>query len=322
MMTVEQAARFFTRGVFAAGFVALCVAPPLAVAAAGADAVAQAAWQAEIAKAPAPSEGCYEATFPSLQWAAVSCIVAPERPYVPRTGTLRGDTVGDGHDYAAGVTGLMSSATGSFPVVTGVKSETDGGANRYSIQLNSNFMNTAVCNGHPNCLAWLQFVYSSGERAAFMQTWLINWNASCPAGWFSFSPDCYRNSAGVAVPQEAIKKLKKMQMNGSAVAGGNDVLVFTVGKKAYRTQGSDSVVDLASGWNASEFNIIGDGGGSQANFNTGSSMSVKIQVNNGTSNTPTCESNAGTTGETNNLNLGACTATGGAAPFIQFTQSN
>jgi hypothetical protein len=183
-------------------------------------------------------------------------------------------------------------------------------------------MNTAVCSGHSGCQAWQQYVYSSGERAAFMQTWLINWNATCPAGWFTFSNDCYRNSSAVNVPQEAIKKLKKMQMNGTATANANDVLTFTVGTTAYRTQGSDSVVDLASGWNASEFNIIGDGGGSEAVFNSGSSITVKIQVNNGTSNAPTCESNAGTTGETNNLNLGACTATGGAAPFIQFTESN
>ena len=322
-MTVEQAMRFLTRGALAAGFVSLCIAPPLAAAADDEAAAAEAAWQVEIAKTPAPAEGCYEADFPNLQWAAVACTVAPARPFVPRTGTLRGDTVGDGHDYAAGVTsGLIASATGSFPMVKGVTSETDGGANRYSIQLNSNFMNTAVCNGHSGCLAWLQYVYSSGERAAFMQTWLINWNAACPGGWFTFSNDCYRNSAAVSVPQEPIKKLKKMQMNGTATANGNDVLVFTVGKKAYRTQGSDTVVDLASGWNASEFNIIGDGGGSQANFNSGSKMTVEIQVNNGTGNAPVCQSDAGTTGETNNLNLGSCTANGGATPNIQFTQSN
>ena len=81
-------------------------------------------------------------------------------------------------------------------------------------------------------------------------------------------------------------------------------------------------MDLASGWNQSEFNIIGDGGGSQANFNAGSHLTVMIAVDNGTSATPTCAVNAGTTGETNNLNLGACSGTGGASPFIQFTESN
>src|SRR5262249_54066592 len=148
------------------------------------------------------------------------------RPYVPRTGTSGAQTVGDGHDYAASVTGLLTSATGSFPKVKGVTSETDGGANRYSIQLNSNFMTTAVCNGHPNCLSWEQFVYSSGEHAAFMQYWLIRWNASCPTGWFTFSNDCYKNSAAVGVPQLPITKLKKMSLSGSAALNGSDVLTF------------------------------------------------------------------------------------------------
>jgi hypothetical protein len=47
-----------------------------------------------------------------------------------------------------------------------------------------------------------------------------------------------------------------------------------------------------------------------------------VQVNDGSTNAPTCLANAGTTGETNNLNLGPCTATGGTAPYIQFTESN
>ena len=37
---------------------------------------------------------------------------------------------------------------------------------------------------------------------------------------------------------------------------------------------------------------------------------------------PKCLSNAGTTGETNNLNLGACKAKAGDTPLISFTESN
>jgi hypothetical protein len=72
----------------------------------------------------------------------------------------------------------------------------------------------------------------------------------------------------------------------------------------------------------SEFNIIGDGGGPGASFNTGSKVTVKVAVTNGTKNAPKCASNAGTTAETNNLNLGTCTGTAGAAPYIKFTESN
>jgi hypothetical protein len=321
MATFEHGRRFMGRCAIATGFAAMCLGLPQA-AAAQEEAALETAWRTAIAHTPLPSEGCFQAEYPDVVWTPVACVEAPRRAYVPRSAAARSETVGDGNDYAAGVTGLLTSATGSFPKVKGVTSEMDGGANVYSIQLNSNFMTTAVCNGHPNCLSWEQFVYSSSEHAAFMQYWLINWNATCPGGWFTFSNDCYKNSSAVRVPQIAITKLKTLSLAGSAAASGNDVLTFTHATHAYSTTGPDSVVDLATGWNASEFNIVGDGGGSQANFNAGSKLTVKVEVDNGTSAAPACLSNAGTTGETNNLNLGACQAFSGATPYIQFTESN
>jgi hypothetical protein len=156
-----------------------------------------------------------------------------------------------------------------------------------------------------------------------MQYWLIYWNTTCPSGWFSDGGgDCYTNSAAVTVPKEVIAKLNTIKISGSAVAGGLDTLVMTVGTKAYSTTGEDSVVYLATAWKESEFNIIGDGGGSEANFNTGSSITVKIAVTNGTTNAPKCASNAGTTAETNNLNLGSAPARAARRPISEFTESN
>ncbi len=309
--------------VLSAALLSLTVA---AQAADDAEALAQEAWRAAIALTNVPGAGCFEASYPSLEWNKVECVEAPNIPFRPRTGA-GSQTVGDGDDYAAEVSsGLISQTVGSFPKLTGVKTETGiEGANSYSLQLNSNFMNTAACDGAKNpakCLDWLQYVYSSDSAAAFMQYWLINWNTKCPSGWNSFSGDCYTNSAAVTVPKEKIKKLKTIKLSGSAVAGGLDTLVMTVGKKAYSTTGEDSVVDLATAWTESEFNVFGDGGGSQADFNTGSSITVEIAVTNGTTNAPTCASDAGTTGETNNLNLGSCAGEGGATPYIEFTESN
>ncbi len=144
------------------------------------------AWRAAIEQNPAPEEGCFKATYPKAEWVAVQCGTAPTRPYMPRHGR-RGFTVGNGNDYAAVTSTLTSSAVGSFPTVTGVKSETGygGAANTYSLQLNSDFMNTAGCNGSSNpssCLTWQQFVYSSSETAAFIQYWLINYGSTCPSG--------------------------------------------------------------------------------------------------------------------------------------------
>jgi hypothetical protein len=283
-------------------------------------------WREAISRTQVPAEGCFEASYPSLTWSRVECTVAPNVPYRPRSGRIS-PNAGDGTDYAAEVTsGLINTTVGSFPTDTGVKKETGLlGANDYSLQLNSNFMNTATCKGASapaKCLDWEQFVYSSGYKVAFMQYWLINWNNTCPSGWFSAGTDCYTNSNGVTVAKEAVTKLKTLKLSGAAKKGGIDTLVMTVGTKAYSTTGADSVVYLATAWKESEFNIIGDGDGSEATFNTGSSVTVNIAVTNGKTAAPKCASDSGTTAETNNLNLGSCAGTGGATPYIEFTESN
>ncbi len=287
-------------------------------------------WRAAIAHAPAPSKGCFTAVYPLTTWKKVACVAAPNRPYLPRSGGGGSQTVGDGNDYAAVTSTLTSNGVGSFPVVKRLKSETDDGLpNVYSLQLNSNFMSgDQACAGASNpsqCLGWLQYVYSSSEHSAFMQYWLIHYTGGsvhCPAGWNSFSPDCYMNSPAVFVPQEAVTDLPQMNLSGNAVNGGLDTLVYMDGANAYSTTGEDSVMFLSAGWTGSEFNIIGDGGGSQADFNVRTALTVQIDITDGTTAEPTCQAHDGTTGETNNLTLGTCKGTGGSAPYIQFTESN
>jgi hypothetical protein len=287
-----------------------------------AEAQARETWRESMVRTDVPDEGCFHASYPSTEWQKVECTAAPNRPFLPHRGAI-GFTVGDGNDYVVEVSGLMTQSVGTFPKVKGVTSETgSSGPNDYSLQLNSNFMTTAACNGHSGCLSWEQFVYSSGENAAFMQYWLIEYGDDCPSGWMSFSSSCYRNSAAASVPTEVITTLATLKLSGKAVAGGKDTLVFTAGTEAYSTTGKDSVVDLATDWKESEFNIVGDGGGSEAVFNEGSSIEVEIAVTDGSTTAPTCVKDAGTTGETNNLNLKSCKASGGTSPHILFVESN
>ncbi len=323
-MNTEFVGRFLRYGVSAAGLVGILsfssaiAAPPTD----DAEALARDNWSEAISNTEVPHEGCFMAEYPSTTWMPVGCIRAPNRPYVPKSGA-GSQTVGNGHDYAAGVSGLLTRTMGTFPVVTGVTSETDDGvSNDYSLQLNSNFMSTAACNGHSGCLSWQQFIYSSGENAVFMQYWLINYGTPCPAGWNAFSGSCYKNSAAVFAPLLPISDLSGMKVTGRATVNKSDVVMFTGAGIAYSVSGSDHVVDLATAWQQSEFNIIGDGGGSKAVFNTGSHITVRIAVTDGSSSAPTCVANGGTTGETNNLNLGTCTGTGGTGPHIQFVEHN
>ena len=292
----------------------------------------QQAWRAAIVKTPVPGSGCFTASYPLTVWRQVGCVTAPNRPYIPAAGTRGAQTTGDGNDYAAVTETLTSSAVGSFPKAKHLQSETDGGrSNVYSLQLNSNFMSAspacASAFDPAKCLAWEQFVYSSSSRAAFMQYWLIHYSGTgvhCPSGWNVYSDDCYRNSSAVGVPLQPITELPNMSISGMAVHDGIDTFVTTTATNAYTTTGNDSVVYLADGWYESEFNVVGDGGGSAADFNTGTKLTVRIDLTDGTNDKPGCAANHGTTGETNNLNLGACKAKPGKKgklPFVQFTEA-
>ncbi|MBV9991824.1 MAG: hypothetical protein JOZ72_11070 [Alphaproteobacteria bacterium] len=292
----------------------------------------QAAWRAAIAHTRTPGPGCYQAAYPLTVWHQVACTVAPTRAYIPATGTDHGaQTTGDGNDYAGVTENITLDAKGSFPRAKGLTSETGSGGrpNFYSLQLNSNFMaGNPACAGSfdaSKCLAWLQYVYSSGEHQAFMQYWLIHYaggSVHCPSGWISVSDDCFKNSPSVQVPLQPITELPNISIGGAADLGGFDTLNMTTATQGYAVSNQDSVVFLATGWHGSEFNVIGDGGGSSANFNAGTKLAVRIDLNDGTTKKPGCNANSGTTGETNNLNLGPCLARGGATPFVRLTESN
>ncbi len=334
--------------VVTAGLVSACwLQPALAGQATDAaidtEAVARDNWRDFMTHNPETAEGCFQAAYPNFLWEKTDCKVAQPRVHPVHRKPTNGATevTGNGHDYVAQAAGLITQTLGTFPAVTGVKTETGVGVaafggggilgpNEYTLQINTNFTGTtSVCAGHSGCTVWQQFIYSpdynvQGQAAVFMQYWLIGWGSSrCPSGWGSDGGgDCYRNSAYVAAPDIPITSLAKLTISGSAVAGGNDTVVFNSGTQAYSVSGKDSVADISAVWRQSEFNIVGNAGGSRANFNSGSSVTVKVALTDGSTAAPACVANAGSTGETNNLNLGTCTTASGTNPSIQFTESN
>jgi hypothetical protein len=309
------------------------------------DAAARAVWREAMSHNTESGPGCFQASYPSYVWEQTECkVVHPKlrpAPKKPTSGHL--EVTGNGDDYVIQGTGLISETVGSFPSVSDVTSEKsvgvaefgDGGIlgkNEYSLQINTDFNGTtAACAGHSGCVVWQQFVYATdyeveGEAAVFIEYWLIGWGSSnCPSGWESDGEgDCVVNSNATTAPDVAptTASLAKISLTGSAVSGGNDTVVFNNGSTAYSFTGSDSVVDIAQVWQQSEFNIVGDAGGSRADFNKGASVTVKVAVTDGSTAAPTCVADSGTTGETNNLNLGSCTTSGGSTPSIQFTESD
>jgi hypothetical protein len=285
------------------------------------------AWRKVMKANPPSSPGCFTATYPQAEWQRVQCRLPPNRPFSnpPRHGDRQEETVGDGTDYSAVVSsGAISSSEGSFNLVSDVTSETDSGSNIFSLQLNSQLFTTTACGGVVGCLGWEQFVYSSNTyNGAFIQSWLISYGPTCPVGWtYAGSDNCYHNSSIVSVPSQAITNLRQITLTGTASSGSTDAVIISTGTNLYSETQADSVVNLASAWTTSEFNVFGDGGGTTATFNTGATIVVRTSVNNGTTNSPSC-SESGTTGEKNSLTLvPPCCPIGGAVPGIIFMESS
>ena len=332
------------------------------------DAKAHEVWRDTMHQISAPGEGCFHASYPSTQWEKVQCAPAPgyrsalRRPLHLEAG--KEQTVGNGYDYVAQAPSghHFSLAAGSFPTVKDVTSEKgvgvpafgDGGilgTNEYTLQVNTNFYNSAACDGYTGCLAWQQYVLSTntpvsltsnqltGNTEVFIEYWLINYGIDdgfdiCPAGYLDAGADaqgpgddCVQNTPATRVSYGhiSITRLATLKLSGSAKSGGTDAATATFGSDAYTATVKDSYTDIASCWSQAEFNVLGNAGGSKADFNTGASLTVKIGLTDGSTGTPTCVSPAdydGTTGETNNLSLGKCTATGGSSPYIQFTEAD
>ena len=203
--------------------------------------------------------------------------------------------------------------------------------NSFSLQINSQFFSgSPTCSRSSNpssCQAWQQFVYTyenSSVGYIFMQYWLINYDATCPSGWYTYSDDCYTNSSAAQVSTVTAAQLATVQLTGSAASGGNDGVSLSRGSgQATTVTASDSKINLASHWNTTEWGVYGNGGGSQANFGANTSLEAQtaLTASSGTS-APACVSE-GFTGETNNLNLTATPALGSQpSPTIGSEQTN
>jgi hypothetical protein len=307
-----------------------------------ADAAALENWRGAIAQTQ-PGEGCFTVSYPDTIWQQVECkeLHPRVRPTIHKPGEAQ--VTGNGDDFVAESSGLTSAAIGSFPKFTGVTSEKSVGVaafggggilgpNEYSLQLNTNFGSaTAACDGSNTgkCIVWQQFIYATdyaveGEGAVFIQNWLIYWGTNaCPSGFGSDGEgDCYGNSSAVTLADIKPTKLGGVTLKGSAQAGGNDTVTVTDGGTAYSVSEPDSTLDISQVWQESEFNVVGDAGGSRADFNKPVSITVKIALTDGSTAAPKCVAKSGTTGETNNLNLGKCTATKGSSPYIEFPETN
>src|SRR5260370_34627782 len=70
--------------------------------------------------------------------------------------------------------------------------------------------------------------------------------------------------------------------------GSDSVTISTLDGGVTGAGNPDSVLNAAEGWHVAEFNVFGDGCDSQANFNSGSTTTVRFAVGNGATTAPSC----------------------------------
>ncbi len=294
-------------------------------------------WRTQIANIPVPRTGCFSASYPSTVWQATLCATAPLIPLRPSP-----LTVGNGVDEVAQAPSgkFIGSSIGSFQV-SGLTSETDSiyGANNYGLQVNSQFFTTSTTyTGGKSTTGWEQFVWINypaynSVGLGYIQYWLLGYHSAygnCPSigppggsSWMVYSGDCYANSPGVATPLEAPTNLASLSLAGFSNynAGVNDIDMFCIsGGSCYSVSITEQIVNLYLNWQYSEFNVFGVGSGSQAIFNSGTTITVTntLRDQSTTVIVPSCV-NTGYTGETNNLNLGPCSSNSNGQ--IVFTES-
>ncbi|HEX9091414.1 MAG TPA: hypothetical protein VF831_07980 [Anaerolineales bacterium] len=289
---------------------------------------------------PLQKNGCFQVTYPDMNWQEVPCTTAPTYPQLPLSNSTN-KSVGNFNSYAAQVPGTISSTTGSFDSVTGLTSETGNKfssdcssyipdvRNTFTLQLNTNVFSTTVsgCDQHPGCKGWQQFVYSNSGKL-YIQNWLIDYGPPCPKDWTSFGDDCYSGSSATSVPAQAIENLAQLSLTANVTGTMNTVILSIRNNKYWATDqlsaiSQDNVLGLAQDWDTAEFNLFGDGCSSQANFNAGTTIQVRLNIASNPMSVPTCLS-TGFTEETNNLDLRSCSSFGaaGTPAGIMFIEDN
>ena len=305
------------------------------------------AWHQLMLDSSSGLPGCFQATFPSLVWQVGKCSTP--------TGMIPANVGAQYGDEAASTTGTIGDSSGTFPSETGFTSETDNvsGSNHFSLQVDSNFFST-VCGPYFSCSGqsvqgWEQFIAQNGVLntvKVVIEYWLVNYtapgsgNSSCPSGdipdggtaWQAVQGtyDCTAFSAYYSPAPEAESPayLYDMGLGGSAnlQSSGYDSVAYCFYTSCYEVSVPDNVIYLYKYWQFSEFNVLGFGGGSEAIFNSGFSLTVKNQLynsNNGPITTSCDHIVPSTTAETNNLNLGSCTATNSkTGTYIAFSESD
>src|SRR5262249_4522351 len=138
----------------------------------------------------------------------------------------------------------------------------------FSVQLNTNYIDhtiTTLCGTAAvpaNCQGWEQFIFDSVANLVHIQYWLRNYGAACSGvaggGWMTRGPSCFKNIDGAPLStQVSVTNLHDSILVGQFASGVDSVTFLVNGIGSSMAMGTN-VVNAATGWTQTEFNVFGD----------------------------------------------------------------
>jgi hypothetical protein len=296
-------------------------------------------WEQQVSDMPVQSAGCFEATYPVVEWVpgGSRCVAPPTMP------EMVGGTSNDYADTSSST--KIGEAEGYVSSAQYFSSETDTnmGANYYSLDDTTNTF-TISAGTYLGYTGGVQFIFVNDPGAsagyAYVQYWLLNYYdnpppQTCPSGWSQppRSTYCYMNTTSWTTSQDNLTGVTNYVLKGYADHSGYDETVFCDTGGCYASTEPYTLYYLSSSWTSSTWNLLGYGFGSGACINgtpSGGtcpapsptpSLAIVQNLDDSAGNSLSsisCTSQASQATEWNSLTLGSsCSPLGGSSYFTE-----
>ena len=200
------------------------------------------------------------------------------------------ELAGDGTDYSAVVSGLISKGDRTFTnVSSGITEKGQIGGSGGQVRTPSRCSSTPSSSPAPRPaparrsrqLPGLAAVRVHLRKQQFRRdlhaVLADQLQRQVPVRLVHVLEDCYTNSIATTVTtRDRHAARARVKLTGSAASGGNDSVSLSIGSgHATSVTNSDSKIDLATFWNTAEWGVYGDGGGSEANFGANTTLEAQ-----------------------------------------------
>jgi hypothetical protein len=138
---------------------------------------------------------------------------------------------------------------------------------------------------------------------------------------------CFINGHQTPAAKQTFEQLQGLRLTGTSSSTAQSATLETADNQMFTAKDAGDLLSIGTQWENAEFNIFDLQNSSGANFNSGASMVVRIDVDYAGDVAPDCPIGGGFTAESNNLNpIPLCAGYPGqpniSNPGLQFTEDS